>query len=348
MDPKDQPGGAGGPGGDPKGPDGPEAKRPGDPEATAPACYRHPGRETGISCTRCKRPVCTDCMISASVGFQCPDCVRQGGGPVPAPAGAPGGASAAARVPRPWQRGEGGTGRAPRGDARPRTLAGGVMQGDPRLVTKILLAVNLAVFLLVQAVPDQQRLLDDLEMIGRALPFYGADHLVGVAEGEWYRLLTAAFLHQQVWHIAVNMLSLWFLGPAIEAMLGRARFLALYLIAGVGGSVASYLFAAPNVPSLGASGAIFGLFGATGVLVLRTRSDIRPFVALLVINLIFTFGWSGIAWQAHIGGLVVGALVALGLVYAPRRHRALVQWGTCAVVLAALVVCVLARTAALT
>ncbi|MYR29232.1 MULTISPECIES: rhomboid family intramembrane serine protease [unclassified Streptomyces] len=341
MDPKDQPGSAGGPGGEPTG--------TGGPEAGAPACYRHPDRETGIRCTRCKRPICTDCMISASVGFQCPDCVRQGGGgPEPVPAGAPGGASAAARVPRPWQRGGGGTGRAPRGDARPRTLAGGVVQGDPRLFTKILIALNLAVFLLVQAVPDQQRLLDDLEMLGRALPYYGADHLVGVAEGEWYRLLTAAFLHQEIWHIAVNMLSLWFLGPAIESMLGRARFLALYLIAAVGGSVTSYLFAAPNAASLGASGAIFGLFGATGILVLRVRADVRPFVALLVINLIITFGWSNIAWQAHIGGLVVGVLVAAGLVYAPRRHRALVQWGTCAVVLAGLVVCVLARTAALT
>ncbi|MET8557492.1 rhomboid family intramembrane serine protease [Streptomyces sp. NPDC004959] len=347
MDPKDQPGSAGVPGGEPTGPGGPGAAGPGGPEAAAPSCYRHPGRETGISCTRCKRPICTDCMISASVGFQCPDCVRQGGGPVPVPAGAPGGASAAARVSRPWQRG-GGAGGAPRGDARPRTLAGGVVQGDPRLVTKILIALNLAVFLLVQAVPDQQRLLENLEMIGRALPYYGADHLVGVAEGEWYRLLTAAFLHQQIWHIAVNMLSLWFLGPAIESMLGRARFLTLYLLAAVGGSVACYLFAAPNTASLGASGAIFGLFGATGILVLRVRADVRPFVALLVINLIITFGWSNISWQAHIGGLVVGVLVAAGLVYAPRRHRALVQWGTCAVVLVALVVCVLVRTAALT
>ncbi|EFG64961.1 rhomboid family intramembrane serine protease [Streptomyces sp. SPB074] len=338
MDPKDQPGGpGGGPGGEPTG--------PGGPEAAAPACYRHPDRETGIRCIRCKRPICPECMVSASVGFQCPDCVRQGGGPVPAPAGAPGGASGAARVPRPWQRGGGGPGPAPRGDSRPRTLAGGVVQGDPRLITKVLIALNLAVFVLVKAAPDSARLLDDLVMVAR-FPSYPQP--IGVAEGEWYRLLTATFLHEEVWHIGLNMLSLWMLGGPIEALLGRARFLTLYLLAGVGGSVASFLFADPLGASLGASGAIFGLFGATGVLVLRVRADFRPFVALLVINLIITFGWSGIAWQAHIGGLVVGTLLAAGLVYAPRRHRALVQWGTCALVLVALVVCVLARTAALT
>ncbi|MFJ4439700.1 rhomboid family intramembrane serine protease [Streptomyces sp. NPDC088923] len=344
MDPKDQPGGAGGPGAEPTGPGGPRAEGPGGPGASAPACYRHPGRETGIRCTRCKRPICTDCMVSASVGFQCPDCVRQGGGPVPAPAGAPGGASTAARVPRPWQRGGGGAG-VPRGDARPRTLAGGVVQGDPRLVTKILIALNLAVFVLVKAAPDSVRLLNDLVMVGR-FPTYPEP--IGVAEGEWYRLLTATFLHEEVWHIGLNMLSLWMLGGPIEALLGRARFLTLYLLAGVGGSVASFLFASPLAASLGASGAIFGLFGATGILVLRVRADFRPFLALLVINLIITFGWSNIAWQAHIGGLVVGTLVTAGLVYAPRGHRALVQWGTCALVLAGLVVCVLARTAALT
>ncbi|MFE6687838.1 rhomboid family intramembrane serine protease [Streptomyces sp. NPDC057743] len=281
-----------------------------------PRCHRHPDRSTGIRCTRCDRPICPECMISASVGFQCPDCVRTGGGSGPAP-----GASA------------------------PRTIAGGTVTADPRLVTKILLGLNVAVF--VAVLLNEQFsggwLVERLDMLGLAVD-PSRYQLVGVAHGEWYRLLTAVFLHQQFAHIGFNMLSLWWLGPPLEAALGRLRYTALYLLAGLGGSALSYLVTAQNQPSLGASGAIFGLLGATAVLMRRLQYDMKPVLILLGINLAFTFLWPNIAWQAHVGGLVVGAAVAFGMVHAPRQHRTLVHIGTCAVTLLAIVAVVWVRT----
>ncbi|MDT0453068.1 rhomboid family intramembrane serine protease [Streptomyces hesseae] len=278
-------------------------------------CYRHPDRETGIRCVRCERPICPECMVSASVGFQCPECVSSGSG----------------------------TGHDPRATAA-RTVAGGVHTSDPRLVTKVLLGINIAIWIAVMATGD--RLMDGLELFGRAtLSDFGP--LEGVAEGQWYRLLTAMFLHQQVMHIAFNMLSLWWLGPPLEAALGRVRYLALYLLAGLGGSALTYFVAAPNQPSLGASGAIFGLLGATAVLMRRLKYDMRPVIALLVLNLIFTFTWSNIAWEAHVGGLVVGTVVAYGMVHAPRGKRLLVQRLTCAAALLVIVAMVVVRTAQL-
>ncbi|GGR33909.1 rhomboid family intramembrane serine protease [Streptomyces netropsis] len=278
----------------------------------AVGCYRHPDRETGIRCVRCERPICPDCMVSASVGFQCPECVAGGSG----------------------------TGHHPRAQT-PRTIAGGTHVADPRLVTKILLGMNVALWIVVLSVGD--RVVDDLELFGRAAltPF---TPLEGVAEGQWYRLLTATFLHQEPMHIAFNMLSLWFLGPPLEAALGRVRYLALYVLSGLGGSALAYLVAAPNQPSLGASGAIFGLLGATAVLLRRLNYDMRPVVALLVLNLIFTFTWSNISWEAHVGGLVVGTAVAFGLVHAPRDKRALVQYATCGAALLVIVAVVAVRT----
>lgn len=280
-------------------------------------CYRHPDRETGISCTRCDRPICPECMIQASVGFQCPECVRGGSG----------------------------TGHAP-GASRPRTLAGGTVTADPRLVTKVLLGINVAVFVAVLAVGD--RLVEALAMVGYAYdPDPAVFDWIGVADGEWYRMLTSAFLHQEVWHIGFNMLALWWLGPQLEAALGRWRYLALYLLSALGGSTLTYLVAAQNQLSLGASGAIFGLFGATAVLMRRMRYDMRPILVLLAINLVITFTFSGIAWEAHIGGLVTGAIVAYAMVHAPRNRRALVQYGTCAAMFLVMAVVCVVRTVGL-
>jgi membrane associated rhomboid family serine protease len=281
-------------------------------------CYRHPDRETGIRCTRCERPICPECMTDASVGFQCPECAR---GRTDAAGG-------------PWPRTD-----HPPHDPRPRTIAGGTHTADPRLVTKILLGLNVAVWIAVMAVGD--RLLDDTELFGRA---FLAGREQGVATGQWYRLVTVMFLHQAPMHIAFNMLSLWWLGPPLEAALGRARYLALYLLAGLGGSALTYLLADPHQPSLGASGAIFGLLGATAVLMRRLNYDMRPVVALLVLNLIFTFAWHNIAWQAHIGGLVIGTAVAYGMVHAPREKRALIQGATCGAALLAIAAVVALRT----
>ncbi|MEU4198545.1 rhomboid family intramembrane serine protease [Streptomyces sp. NPDC045470] len=293
----------------PGSPQEPQDARPGD---AAPGCYRHPDRATGISCTRCERPVCPECMVSASVGFQCPDCVRGGSG----------------------------TGRTAQATA-PRTIAGGSLAADTRLVTKVLLGINVAVFIAVLAVGDS--LVQGLEMIGGA--FVPEDlTFIGVAEGEFYRLLTAAFLHQEPMHIIFNMLSLWWLGPPLEAALGRVRFIGLYLLSALGGSALSYLLAAQNQPSLGASGAVFGLLGATAILMRRLSYDMRPVLILLALNLVFTFAWPNIAWQAHVGGLVVGAAVTYGIVHAPRERRALVQGLTFAVAFLVIVAVVWVRT----
>ena len=137
-------------------------------------------------------------------------------------------------------------------------------------------------------------------------------------------------------------------GRPPRAALGRARYLAVYFTSGLAGSALVYLLASPTTTTLGASGAIFGLFGATAVLMRRLNYDLRPIIALLVINLIFTFSWSGISWQAHIGGLVGGLVTGYAMVHAPRERRALVQYGTCALVLVVVVVMTLLRTAQLT
>jgi membrane associated rhomboid family serine protease len=298
----------------PGSPQGPEEQRPPDAQSL-PVCYRHPDRETGVRCTRCERPICPECMVSASVGFQCPECVRGGSG----------------------------TGHAPTA-AQPRTIAGGTVVADPRLVTKILIGLCVAAYLVQRVVGD--RFTEHFELLGQAyVPLFGS--VEGVAEGQPYRLLTAMFLHGSPIHIIFNMMSLWWIGGPLEAALGRARYLALYFVSGLAGSALTYLIAAPNQPSLGASGAIFGLFGATAVLMRRLRYDMRPVIALLVINLIFTFGWANIAWQAHIGGLVAGVITGYAMVHAPRDRRALIQYGTCAVVLVVVVVLTLIRTAQL-
>ncbi|RCH66416.1 rhomboid family intramembrane serine protease [Streptomyces sp. SDr-06] len=286
-------------------------------QSSLPSCYRHPGVGTGISCTRCERPICPSCMISASVGFQCPECVRSGSG----------------------------TGHAPTAN-RPRTVAGGALPaGDPQLLTKILIGINLAAFLVQEVVGF--RFTGAFYLLG-GWPVQGFDGVQGVAEGQWYRLLTSMFLHGGYAHIAFNMLSLWWLGGPLEAALGRARYLALYFVSGLAGGALTYLLAAPNEPSLGASGAIFGLFGAMAVLMRRMKYDMRPVIGLLVVNLIITFTWSGIAWQAHVGGLAAGVLVGVGMVHAPAQRRALAQWGSCVLVLAVSVALVLIRTAQLT
>lgn len=284
---------------------------------SVPVCYRHPDRESGVRCTRCERPICPECMVSASVGFQCPECVRGSSGTAPAPAA-----------------------------SRPRTIAGGSITADPRLLTKVLIGINLAAFLAQLAIGNN--LTDRFELIGRA-QFSLFSPVEGVAEGQYYRLLTSMFLHGGYAHILFNMLSLWWIGGPLEAALGRARYLALYFVSGLAGSALTYLLADPTQQSLGASGAIFGLFGATGVLMRRLNYDLRPLVALLVINLIITFTPAmHIAWEAHIGGLVAGVAVGYAMVHAPRRRRTLVQYGACGVVLAVVVVLTLVRTAQLT
>ncbi|MEV6689375.1 rhomboid family intramembrane serine protease [Streptomyces sp. NPDC051130] len=283
-----------------------------------PGCYRHPDRDTGIRCVRCERPICPECMISASVGFQCPECVREASG----------------------------AGRRPAGSA-PRTLAGGLVAADPHLVTKILIGINIAVFLAAQAVPG---LPVRLELLGRYVEYYGAP-LEGVSTGQYYRLLTSVFLHVEWWHVIGNMIGLWVLGGPLEAALGRVRYLAVYLLSGLGGSALVYLLTAPNTATLGASGAVFGLLGATAVLARRMRYEMRPVIIMVALMLGLTFvrvGDISVSWQAHVGGLVTGALATLGLLMpAAGRKRVLLQWGSCAAVFLLAVLLIAVRTAGL-
>ncbi|AJF66125.1 rhomboid family intramembrane serine protease [Streptomyces vietnamensis] len=280
-------------------------------------CYRHPEAETGVRCARCERPICPQCMIPASVGFQCPECVRNGSG----------------------------TGHAA-GANQPRTLAGGRVAADGRLVTKILMAINLALFIAVQVVGD--RLLDDLALIGGGHVVLPNGEPVGVADGEWYRLLTSAFLHQELPHFLFNMLGLWMIGGIVEPELGRIRYAALCLLSALSGSTLAYLLSPHTQFSLGASGMVYGLIGAWIVLARRRRQDMRPALLFVALNLLITFTRPGISWEAHIGGLVAGVLVTYAMVHAPRARRDLVQYGACGLVLLIDLGIVLARSAALT
>ncbi|GAA2794164.1 rhomboid family intramembrane serine protease [Kitasatospora sp. CM 4170] len=263
--------------------------RPGGGSGAA-RCYRHPDQETGIGCSRCGRPICPQCMVSASVGFHCPECVQ-------------------------------GAGREVR---KATTRFGGQLTADGALVTKALIGINLVVFLLAAYVLKPW-LAEDLSLFSVGPQITGYPYGVAAGPDQWYRLLTATFLHVQLWHIGTNMVMLWVIGPSLEAALGRIRFLAVYLLSGLAGSAFAFLVAGDFMNSLGASGALFGLLGATVVMFKRTRTPLGPVVALLVFNLVITFSLSGIDWRAHIGGLVAGALTAVGLMYAPREHRTLVQ-----------------------
>ena len=279
-----------------------------------PVCYRHDDRETWVRCARCERPICPDCMRAASVGFQCPSCVAEGASTVRAP----------------------------------RTVLGGRVADDTSRVTIALIAVNVAVHVLGM-VAGQDALRRDFGNLAGPAVLPPDPDLLGVAMGEYYRLLTAAFLHADLLHLALNMMALAVLGPPLEAALGRSRFLALYVLSALGGSVTAFLLAPQNTLGVGASGAIFGLFGAYYVVARRLGGSTGTIVGLLAVNLVITFAVPFIDWRAHLGGLVVGAAVSVALAYAPPgRSRTAVQAGACAAVALVLVVLVVLREAALT
>ncbi|BAJ29729.1 MULTISPECIES: rhomboid family intramembrane serine protease [Kitasatospora] len=282
-----------------------------------PGCHRHPERETGVGCARCGRPICPECMLPAAVGFQCPECVH------------------------------GAEARQERAARQPRTSAGGLLAlGDGALVTKVLIGINLLVFLFTQYV-DQSWQKNPLGMYSWA-PAPWERH--GVAEGplEWYRLVSAQFVHGGLMHIAANVFSLWVLGPQLERVLGRARYLTLYLVSGIAGNALGYLLTGADMWAVGASGAIFGLLGATAVLFRVTRTPMQPVIALLVVNLVMTFSLhSVIDWRGHLGGLAAGVALAAGMMYPARENRRLVQGLTVAGVLAASLLMMLLGTARL-
>lgn len=214
-----------------------------------------------------------------------------------------------------------------------RTAAGGVLRRGRPLVSYALIAVNVLMYVLQMTSRDLQR-----ELVLWA---------PGVAGGEYYRLITSAFMHYGIMHLLFNMWALYVIGPPLEAWLGRLRFGALYGLSALGGSVLVYLLAPIGAATAGASGAIFGLFGATFVVAKRLNLDMKWLVAIIAANLILTFTVPTISWQGHIGGLVIGALVAAVFAYAPREQRNLIQGGACAVLLVVFGVLIYWRTAEL-
>lgn len=191
-----------------------------------------------------------------------------------------------------------------------RTQFGGVPAATP-LVTYVLIGINVVMFVL-------QTMSSELE---RALVLFSP----AVADGEWYRLLTSAFLHYGPMHIVFNMWALYVIGPPLEVALGRLRFTSLYLMSALGGSVVVYLLSTLNGQTAGASGAVFGLFGATFVIGKKLNMDTRWVIGLIVINLVITFVVPNISWQGHLGGLVTGAAIATAYAYAPRKNRTAIQ-----------------------
>jgi membrane associated rhomboid family serine protease len=200
-------------------------------------------------------------------------------------------------------------------------------------VTYAIMAINVLLYIVLLARPS---LANDWAMLGGACSGaitpagHCAGQLVGVAYGQWYRVITSAFLPPTgglgLLDIAFNLWALWIVGPAVERVLGSARFLGVYLASAVGGALSFYLLVAPNQGALGASGAIFGLFGAWFVLAKRMGTDWRPVVTLIVLNLVIGFvGATYIAWQDHIGGLITGIVITAAYAYAPRKNRAIIQ-----------------------
>lgn len=250
-------------------------------------CYKHTDRAAGVSCQRCARPICPSCMTQASVGFQCPECVRAGRRSSPV--------------------------------MRLRDLS-----GTRPIVTEVLIALNLLALFGCLVTGGSiggggGTLSDRGLLLGYGIEYSSSPggflaREIGVATGQWYRIVTGAFLHSGLLHLAMNMLLLYLLGSQLESLLGRARYLALYMACLVAGSL-GVLLVSPTTPTVGASGAVFGLMGAAVIAQRRAGIDVwrNGIGALVVINLLLTFASPGISKGAHLaglaGGVAIGALV---------------------------------------
>ena len=269
--------------------------QPGPSVPTVEVCYRHPEEQTRVHCTRCERPICPACMIPAPVGHQCPECVKE--------------------ARKEFREGPG---------KRARTL--GRMSA-----TKALMIAILALFVrevvtggpraLLEG-PSLQRLID----LGGLFP-------PAVADGQYWRLLSSMFLHFGLIHIAFNAYALWLFGRLVEENLGRTRFLVIYFVSGFLAGAASYAFGPVNAVGVGASGAIFGVFGAFLAYNYRRRhlalaaANLRWAFTLILINALLAFTFRAIDWRAHLGGLAAGAIAGyLAEGVGPRSTRQAVQW----------------------
>jgi membrane associated rhomboid family serine protease len=230
-----------------------------------------------------------------------------------------------------------------RSSHRPARTVSGAPHGQQPKITIALIAINVAVFVItaIQA--------GGTDSLGRS-GWFGDGILVPslVASGDWWRLLTSGFLHLSITHIGLNMLALYFVGLPLERVVGRWRFLAIYLLSLLGGSVTVMLFADSTGGAVGASGAIFGLMGALVAVFLRFRYDLRQLMIVVVINLAITFVIPGISWQAHVGGLIVGGIAGAAMVYPPPKTRLAWQIGVCVGLLAVLAVLLVIRIGQIT
>ena len=245
-------------------------------------CYRHPDRETGLSCSECGRPICVDCMSVAPVGIRCPDHATTSGRS----------ATQTLKAARP-------------------SLA-----HDGLIVTKVLIAINVLFYLITVAQggglnAPGGRLFEKLALYGPA-----------VAAGDWWRLIGAAFLHASVLHIAFNMLALWWIGGPLESAIGHWRFLAIYGISGLAGSAGALLATphAVTVGASGAIFGLLGAMVV--IQWQTTGSLAGPAMTLILINLAITFAIPGISYGGHLGGLVGGVLATLALTHFGTRHVA--------------------------
>ncbi len=248
-------------------------------------CVRHPDRPTGLACSRCDRPACPDCLRPAPVGQHCVDCLAEG----------------ARTTPR-W-----------------RNVAGASRTGKPVIVPGLIVA-NVVVYVLTAVTAGSV-------MSNFRSPLFDAGGLVPllVADGEYWRIISSGFLHIGPLHLAFNMYALWIIGREVEAVLGRARFVAVYGVSMLGGAAAVMLFSSPVGATAGASGAVFGLMGALFVLLRRLKLPTGQVVAVIAINAVISLSIQGISWQGHLGGLVFGAAVTAALVHlgtgSPQRRR---------------------------
>ena len=262
-------------------------------------CYRHPSRETGVSCSNCERPICPDCMTSTPVGMRCPECAKQ----------------------------------------RTKVVRMRSMGKVPRL-TYALIAINVIVFLAEGhgAWSLSGEATGSLVTKGSLLGSTEDPLLAGqgVAHGQWCRIVTGGFMHENLLHIGFNMWVLYYLGMMLEPAIGRVKFGLIYAVSLLTGSLGA-LLVSPHSLTVGASGAIFGVMGAAAV---EMRARQIPLMqsgvgTLILLNLVISFTIPGISWGGHIGGLIGGALVAF-LIQLGDRHRAQpLAYAACAVIAAA-------------
>jgi membrane associated rhomboid family serine protease len=272
-------------------------------------------------------------MHEAAVGFQCPDCVKEGRKSM-----------RAAQAPY-----------------------GGMPSANPALTSLVLIGMNAAVWVAIlvtgwnrsdwvrrlgimpqgqcRSAAEPGSYYPEITSGGfcRGLTQGDGVWFPGVLDGAWWQMLSSAFTHVQPWHIGINMLVLWFIGPQLERVLGRVRFLMVYLCSAVVASVFVFWFSAPHSLTVGASGAIFGMLGAMLVIGWKIKADVNVLLIWLAIIGVITFTIPNVSWQGHLGGFVGGALVAALLVFAPRERRALLQWSGIAGLLVVLLVATLVR-----